>query len=245
MNKSHKRLWIALIVIAAIIVAATSAFFVYTGIYYHADRDAVDAYLAGVEGYDRQDGANGSLVFRPTGEIKAGIVFYPGGKVEHTSYAPLMAALAARGYLAVLLQVPFRLAVLKPNAADGVKERYPEVTTWYVGGHSLGGSMAADYLSKHDGYAGLILLGSYTAADLGKSKLRVLSVYGSEDRVLDRDKYQAALSKYPSTFEEHVLPGGCHAYFGMYGRQKWDGEPTLDNAQQIEDTADIVAAWAG
>lgn len=41
------------------------------------------------------------------------------------------------------VEMPFRLAVLDMDAAKGIQEHYPEIESWYIGGHSLGGSMAA------------------------------------------------------------------------------------------------------
>jgi pimeloyl-ACP methyl ester carboxylesterase len=56
-----------------------------------------------------------------------------------------MQACAERGILCVLLRMPGNLAVLDENAADGVAADYPEIDRWYIGGHSLGGAMAARY----------------------------------------------------------------------------------------------------
>ena len=58
-------------------------------------------------------------------------------------YAPLLHDLAEDGILCVLVKMPCNLAVLDMNAADGIPECFPEVTDWYIGGHSLGGAMAA------------------------------------------------------------------------------------------------------
>ena len=44
----------------------------------------------------------------------------------------------------------------------------------------------------------------------------------------------------PVDFEEVVIDGGCHAYFGMYGVQKGDGTPGIGNEEQIEMTAEAV-----
>lgn len=104
-------------------------------------------------------------------------MFYPGAKVEYTAYAPLMRDLAARGYLAVAVEMPFNFAFFGINAADEVREAFPQVSEWWVGGHSLGGSMAAQYAADHadDGaLAGLVLLGAYTASDLSASDLGTL-----------------------------------------------------------------------
>ena len=47
----------------------------------------------------------------------AGFIFYPGGKVGYTAYAPLILALAEQDILCVLLEMPFNLAVLDSLAA--------------------------------------------------------------------------------------------------------------------------------
>ena len=137
--------------------------------------------------------------------------------------------------------MPFNLAVLDIDAADGIQGLYPDVEDWYLGGHSLGGSMAASYLAENkEDYEGLILLGSYSTADLSNTSLNVLSVYGSEDQVLNHEKYSQYKENLPTDFTELVLEGGCHAYFGMYGAQDGDGTPTLSNIEQIKLTADAI-----
>ena len=94
--------------------------------------------------------------------------------------------------------------------------------------------MAASYLSEHtEDFEGLILLGAYSTADLSDSDIDVLSVYGSEDKVMDIEKYEANKTNLPEDFKEVIIDGGCHAYFGMYGAQDGDGTPTLTNEEQI------------
>ena len=188
--------------------------------------------------------ANGKLtVFSPP-HPTAGLIFYPGGKVEPEAYAPLLTACAQRGLLCVLVPMPGNLAVLDADAADGIPDRFPDITRWYLCGHSLGGAMAASYIAGHPAaYDGLILLAAYSTADLRASGLRVLSVYGSEDGVLNREKYAAAAQNLPPDAEEFVIEGGCHAYFGDYGSQAGDGEPAISCDAQIRQTADRIAEF--
>ena len=54
-------------------------------------------------------------------------MFYPGGKVQAEAYAPLMQDLADREFLCVIVCMPFNLAVLDANGADGVQEQFPAV----------------------------------------------------------------------------------------------------------------------
>lgn len=211
---------------------------IYLGDYYRADPEAIGAFLP--QGSTWKEEPDGTVVFKPEGAAK-GLIFYPGGKVEHTAYIPLMQACAENGILCVLVEMPFRLAVFDISAADGIREEYPEIEDWYIGGHSLGGSMAASYVAAHtDDFAGLVLLGAYSTADLSESGLAVLSVYGSEDKVMNRENYENNKSNLPTDFTEVVIDGGCHANFGMYGTQNGDGTPTISNKDQIALTADSI-----
>ena len=91
----------------------------------------------------------------------------------------------------------------------------------------------------------MVLLGSYSTADLADGSLEVLSVYGSEDRVMNREKYAEYLGNLPQDFTEIVIDGGCHAYFGMYGAQEGDGVPTISNEEQIALTVQAITDFMG
>ena len=213
---------------------------IYVNDYHHADMDAIEAFA--VENpVEMWSDTEGNLVFEPE-HATAGFIFYPGGKVEYTAYIPLMKAMASEGIMGVLVEMPFQLAVLDIDAAKGIPEQYPQIEHWYMGGHSLGGSMAAAYLDEKDeAFEGLILLGSYSATDLSETDLSVLSIYGSEDLVMNREKYESSKENLPDEFSEVILEGGCHAYFGMYGAQDGDGTPEISNEEQIMLTADTIA----
>lgn len=102
--------------------------------------------------------------------------------------------------------------------------------------------MAAAYVSENiENFEGLILLASYSTANLSDTSLEVLSVYGSEDKVLSADKYEENKSNLPSDFEGIIIDGGCHAYFGMYGEQNGDGDATITQEKQITITANAIA----
>lgn len=239
-EKSGRRL-IILSVIAVALLAAIVFCIIYVSDYYKADEEAAEAFISGEPTLFEFDGG---LAVLPDGGARAGFIFYPGGKVEYTAYLPLMEALGEKGIVAVLLKMPFNLAVLDMNAADGVREKFPEVTKWYIGGHSLGGSMAASYIEKRgEEFLGLVLLGAYSTADLSQSGLSVLSVYGSEDGVMNRDKYEKHRDNLPENFSELVIDGGNHAYFGMYGEQEGDGTASISGVAQIMITAEAIDAF--
>lgn len=242
-----KKKWVRVMaLVLAVLLVLVGACAVYLGSYYHADTQMVESFAIPT-GTTREVWEDGTVAFVPQNP-QTGLVFYPGGKVEHTAYEPLMKKLAQSGILCVLVQMPFRLAVLDMNAADGIQEKFPQIERWYIGGHSLGGSMAASYLDKHrDAFDGLVLLGAYSTADLSDSELSVLSVYGSEDGVMNREKYEECLSHMPKDFAQYVLEGGNHAYFGAYGEQKGDGEVLISHKGQILQSAlyigDFLKGW--
>ena len=238
-DKRKRKIWITVAAITLVIAVLIGACAIYLGDYYKADGEAIAAFLP--QGSTWREEADGNIVFEPEG-AETGLIFYPGGKVEHSAYIPLMQACAEKGILCIIAEMPFNLAVFDINAADGIQKEYPHIENWYIGGHSLGGSMAASYLEKHtDEYEGLILLGSYSTADLSDADLEVLSIYGSEDQVLNREKYNDNIRHLPKDFREIVIEGGCHAYFGMYGAQDGDGTPGISNSEQILQTAEYIA----
>ncbi len=237
-----KKIYITAIIIAAVLIIITTVCGIYVNDYYRADGEAVADAMADMPDIEIYELDDGTTVYSPAYESSVGFIFYPGGKVEARAYEPLMAELASRGIVSVLCEMPFNLAVLDVAAAEGIPDRLDYVDSWYIGGHSLGGSMAASYLADHtDKIDGLVLLGSYSTADLGGS--RVLSVYGSEDGVMNREKYEQYRSNPPDDFTELIISGGNHAYFGMYGEQEGDGVASITAAEQIDLTATYIAEF--
>ena len=138
----------------------------------------------------------------------------------------------------------FPFLFFENNYSGGIKDKFPEIKNWYIGGHSLGGVCSSYYASKQlNDFKGLIFLGAYTFFNLIDSKLKVLSIYGSEDKVLNMKRYEKYKSSLPSDLTEFVIEGGCHSYFGMYGIQSGDGTPKISNQEQIEITADKISQW--
>ena len=233
----HKK---GLLVTAIITVVLILACMIYVSDYYHADDLAYESIEDPADNVSVTCDESKQIVFEPETPI-AGLIFYPGGKVEYEAYAPLMEALAEKGVLCVLVEMPANLAVLDMNVADGIQEKFADIEKWYIGGHSLGGSMAASYLGKHaEEYEGLILLASYSTERLQDTGLKVLSIYGSNDQVLNLEKYEENRENLPKDFEEFIIEGGSHAYFGSYGEQKGDGKATITNQEQINTTVEKV-----
>lgn len=188
------------------------------------------------------------LIFRPKGsEPQVGLALYPGGRVDPRAYAPAAHALAQRGYLIVIVPMPLNLAFFRPSAASQVIDAFPGVTRWAVGGHSLGGAMAARFAYRSPGKAaGLVLWASYPAAsdDLSGRGIAATSVYGTRDGLATLDKINASRPLLPPSTIWVAIEGGNHAQFAWYGPQAGDNEATISRTEQqqqiIEATAKLL-----
>ena len=226
--------------VISVLLVSIVLMILYVSDYYRADKDMIVDYYD--DGITKKVLDDNTIVFEGDDSDTA-LIFYPGGKVEYSAYEPLMISLAKEGITCFLVEVPFKLAILDIKAADGIKAAYPEYTNWYIGGHSLGGSVASMYLDEHHSeYQGLILLASYASSDLSNTNLEVLSIYGSEDKVLNMMQYHENKALLPN-IHEYVIEGGNHAYFGVYGKQSGDGEATIDNQTQIFETTSIISSF--
>lgn len=229
-----KKYQAVLLVIGCLLLVCIGA----AAVYVSGGYDAAEAALQALESDETVtvERIEGAIVFMPK-DPKEALIFYPGGKVAHEAYAPLMRAYAMEGMACILLEMPFDLAVFDMNAAKEYRYLYPEIEEWYLGGHSLGGAMAASHLESHvEEYEGLILCASYSTADFSGTDLEIVSVYGSNDEVLNAEKYQECRSNLPQDFAELVIEGGNHAFFGMYGPQEGDGTAAITNESQIVTT---------
>lgn len=205
---------------------------------YDSDTEAITAYCHPLN-YKRVDERGYTSFLAENSSV--GFIFYPGGFVDEESYLPLLARLADSGISTFLVPMPLNLAVLGLNRANKVTADHPEITSWYIGGHSLGGAMAASYLSDNsDHFDGLVLLAAYSTVDLSKTDLKILSVIGTEDGVLNVEKYEQCKQNIANNAKEVVIQGGNHAGFGMYGEQKNDGKALVPNAEQIDLTVSLI-----
>lgn len=241
-KKFHKKKLVAGIVLF-VLFALILACGIYLSDYYKADFSEIERVLGKSESqlYEKSLLKEGTLCFLPKAGAKTGFVFYPGGKVQYNAYEPLLAKLAEKGIACFLVKMPFNLAVFNINGAEKVLNQFPEIENWFIGGHSLGGSMAASFLGKNQfDIKGLILLASYSTVDFSEVDIKLLSIFGSEDKVLNLEKYTENKSHFSKNAKEVVIEGGNHAGFGFYGPQKKDGKASISSINQIEQTARLI-----
>ncbi|MGV8982516.1 alpha/beta hydrolase [Clostridium sp.] len=168
-------------------------------------------------------------------KVTTGFIFYPGGKVAPEAYAPLCSKIAAKGYMVVIVPMPLNLAILSGDKGKEVIAAYPQIKNWAIGGHSLGGVMAASFAHNHlDLVKGLIMYAAYpqNKDDLSTSELKVLSLWGSEDGCADITKVTGAKDILPKDTEFKSIEGANHAQFGNYGNQKGDNPAKISSVEQ-------------
>jgi hypothetical protein len=237
--KKHKKLFITLSAIGGVIILSLGAFFIYTGIYYHAV--VVEKYLEDSETVDVEENSS-TITFTPLDSTATtGFIFYPCAKVEAKAYAPLMRQLAEDNIYTVIVKMPFNLAMFGINKASDVLSSTEGISSWYIGGHSLGGAMCANYLANNvDKYDGLVLLASYSTQNLSSSGLKVASIVGTNDQVVNRSNLEKYKSNLPEDTKFVDIEGGNHGQFASYGHQSGDGEATISTLEQIAQTKEII-----
>ena len=217
--KIWKKVVIIFLLLAVILI---SGFLLYTNDFYRADISVDDILDSNsIDVYEDKD----IIVFNSNikNDSEKGLIFYPGGKVEYTSYIPLLNSLSEEGVTTVLVKMPLNLAVFNQDAAEEVYEILPNISNWYIGGHSLGAAMASRYVDDASkDIKGLILLAAYPEEN---KSLPTISIYGSQDKVLTQEQIEG-------DYEVLEIDGGNHAYFGNYGDQDGDGKATISREEQ-------------
>ncbi len=190
---------------------------------------------------------NNWLVFSPAEKpADTGLILYPGGRVDHRSYAPLAQAIAAAGFKVIIVPMPLNFAFLGINRAAKVMTQFPEINTWAVGGHSLGGAMAAQFASSHtDQIRGLVLWAAYPpeSEDLSTTNLAAISIYASNDGLATLEEINNSKHNLPDNTRFVEIQGGNHAGFGWYGPQSGDGQAEISREMQQALIVDATAAF--
>ncbi|KQX05795.1 hydrolase [Leifsonia sp. Root1293] len=229
--------------IVGVLLLIVVLFAVYTQIVMQGERPAaIDAWSD--EGVSITS-TDHSIVMTPTGEASGdGLVFVPGAKVDPYAYMNKLSGIVADGTTVVITKPTLNLAFFDTRPLSAFTADAPDVSTWYVGGHSLGGVRAC-MLADDPDVSGIILFGSYCANDLSETSLAVLSLGGQNDGLSTPEKIadSAALLPSDATFVE--IAGANHASFGDYGVQPGDGEATATSDEVREEITAQVDAFLG
>jgi predicted esterase len=235
--KGKKFLKIGLIAVAVVLIVAVIGFLAWTRLArYPAFPEA--AALA-----QTAQTPQGWYVFNPEQPTDTGFIFYPGGLVDAAAYAPLMKSLADQGVMTVIVPMPLDLAIFGVNKATDVIAAYPEIDHWIIGGHSLGGSMAAEFVKgQPTAVESIAFMAAYPAdsTNLSALPIKVVSLHGSNDGLATDAKIQNSLKNLPADTKVVLIEGGNHAQYGNYGPQAGDGVATISREEQQQQTATAI-----
>lgn len=219
-----------LLVLLALLVLSAAGFGFYAGDYYRAEPAALavlDEPGLSIDG--------DTTILNPASASDTGILFYPGAKVEAEAYLPLLDQLRDQGFTCFLIHMPANMAIFDAGAALDVSAAHPEISHWYLAGHSMGGAMASSCAADNpDAFDGLILLGAYLYGDYPPAD--TLTIYGSLN--------ESVAEKIDYTDNVLVIDGGNHAQFGNYGPQKGDPAAAISasdqQAQSVQAITDFI-----
>lgn len=223
-------------IITIVVIALISFGIYYVNDYYHAGNVA-QKYVNGTDNVSVIKTDNGLFLDGPGND--SAVIFYPGAKVEYTSYLPMLSRLSQEGIDCFLVEMPLNLALLGEDSAAGIVDNY-NYTHYFMSGHSLGGAVASNYVHKSDDIDGLILLESYSTE---KIDVPVLSIYGSEDKVLNLEKYEESRNNINGNLTEVVIDGANHAQVGDYGVQSGDGVAKISAESQQKQSVEAIVEF--
>lgn len=223
-------------VIAGILIAITTILtilVIYTSSSYQPDPEMYDYYIV-PDTIEVTESSNGTT-FTPE-NYDVNVILVPGGKVNPESYYFLALEISKQGYQVTVVDTPFNLAILRPyQGSKFIEEDKINVLV----GHSLGGVVASMIANNNDQIDMLVVLGSYSLHDLD---IPVRYIVGQNENLLDNPAYRDSLS-YVSDLDVSIIPGGNHAYFGFYGKQKGDGNPNITNLEQQITTSNLIVEY--
>lgn len=243
-SRTRRISWFSILAVVVALLVAVSAFVIWTQDTYAADARGIES----IESDSRLQlhERDGLTVVAPAGEPNdRGIVFLPGAKVEPEAYATTFAEVAAAGTTVVIVNPFLNLALIEPRSFEEYTAVAPEVTTWAVGGHSMGGVKACQYAEAAEVDA-LLLLASYcSGVDLADRDLDVLTLLGSEDGVINSNALRDARGLLPADAVWSTIEGATHAQFGDYGPQDGDGVATISDAAAHEAIGAALVSFLG
>ena len=239
--KIKKVLKYSIIVILSLVVIIALGLFLWSATSTYPARAVALSALESTETVTVTSGKQ--IVFTPDARTDTGLIFYPGGLVEPAAYAPVLHKLAEEGLLVIITPMPLNLAIFNTGTANTVIETYPQISTWILAGHSLGGASAGIFAGNNPAaIEALAFWDSYPpdSADLSDYSIPVISIYGTSNGNPNTDNFNEKRHLLPSNTVFVPIEGASHAQFGDYGPQKGDVTPALNLAEQHEQVVELM-----
>lgn len=228
----NRKIKIGIIIIIVLVIAYAA----FTFLSYNHAQDTATKYLNGTSEVSVVKIDNGLFVDGHGNDTA--FIFYPGAKVEYTSYLPMLCDLASEGIDCYVVQMPFNFAIFGENEADSIINS-TNYSHYILSGHSMGGYVASSYMAHSGKGDGLVLLAAYPTEKISKP---VLSIYGSDDGVLNYKSYNES-KPLMDNLTEVIIDGGNHAQFGYYGNQSGDNPSKITPEKQQGQSVDEIVKF--
>lgn len=228
----NRKIKIGIIIIIVLVIAYAA----FTFLSYNHAQDTATKYLNGTSEVSVVKIDNGLFVDGHGNDTA--FIFYPGAKVEYTSYLPMLCDLASEGVDCYVVQMPFNFAIFGENEADSIINS-TNYSHYILSGHSMGGYVASSYMAHSGKGDGLVLLAAYPTEKIEKP---VLSIYGSDDGVLNYKTYNESKTLMDN-LTEVIIDGGNHAQFGYYGNQSGDNPSKISPEKQQNQSVDEIVKF--
>ncbi|MGY4385732.1 hypothetical protein ACVWYN_002778 [Pedobacter sp. UYP24] len=230
--------------ILLVLVIGTVAFFVWASFGYDADKEVLSNALKNrnviIENTDKY------ISITPFNhKSNKGYIFYPGAKVQPEAYISKLSSIAVFNNVEIFIPKMYKnLAFFGINKASEIQKRFPKITHWYIGGHSLGGSMACLYASKnHKSVDGILIFGTYSGTDISKEMKKVRSINGEQDGVFPEEKIKKHKDELPNDAQIIFIKGMNHSDIGNYGFQSGDHPSKLANNVVIDELVNATKGF--
>lgn len=228
----NRKIKIGIIIIIVLVIAYAA----FTFLSYNHAQDTATKYLNGTSEVSVVKIDNGLFVDGHGNDTA--FIFYPGAKVEYTSYLPMLCDLASEGIDCYVVQMPFNFAIFGENEADSIINS-TNYSHYILSGHSMGGYVASSYMAHSEKGDGLVLFAAYPTEKIEKP---VLSIYGSDDGVLNFKTYNESKTLIDD-LTEVIIDGGNHAQFGYYGNQSGDNPSKISPEKQQNQSVDEIVKF--
>ncbi|QKS70054.1 alpha/beta hydrolase [Paenalkalicoccus suaedae] len=226
------------LIIVSLVILAVGGFLIWTQLTYDATAEIELLYG------ETQPSGEDLLTFSPNEANGQGIILYPGAKVEPEAYGVIGSRLAEEGYTVFIPKVTLNIAFFDINKAEEIQAAHPEILTWVVGGHSLGGVAAASFAYENE-VAGVFFLASYpqSSNDFSETATPMISIYGEDDGLTSPEDIESSRPLFSDEAIFYEIEGGNHAQFGVYGEQRGDNPASITVAEQQEEVVNALLNW--
>jgi pimeloyl-ACP methyl ester carboxylesterase len=213
--------------------------------------------------YLRSDKADYALYYSSETVPANAFIMVPGGLVDPYVYSCWIDRLVDEdsSIAVVLVKYPTNLAITNIHKVMKVAGELKEFKHWVIGGHSLGGVVAATVVNENrEFFDGLVMMASWSreATNLSDWEGAVLSIYASEDQLATKEEVfsnrnflpdgdtidsPGSLAEAEGRTTYYDIIGGNHSGFGCYGQQEGDGEALISKDNQQEQMVLLMSAF--